>query len=581
MLKGLSALNAAELGVSGLSFDGSGNALLGNGEACNKQDTFYQFAPSAAGKATPSATYLTNQAVSGNFIALYHDPATGYLDTSDGSQSAYLSEYLPGPSGAQLIAQFGTLGLTAQGTCILTPGVAGCTNPPTTNTFVSAPLGQDLSDQFSRTFTIDGRGNYFYPAKDSTLYNMSVVEVPSNQVIPVQDPVASAPWLRGIDTFVQTYKGIDADRVSNYPSGLAVDGNVLFVLNAPFTGLAFGPGGKRLTNYYAPAAACNPNANATPSPTSECSDGTPHEYLTAYDLTQLTNARPERSRADPRRRRQRLPGRRRRGFGVRKPARGLGRERVHRRSRRPAVRRRLFYGDRQPWQDAGRPGLRLRGDLARRAHQRRGEFPAGHPERQSGQVSDRRCARSGGYGEVAIPAPPRATRNASSFSSSTSNSRRMRAVAPQTCTSLQSNCHAGMVRPSKTSTPWWTAPGAAIAANGMKNAAATSSASRVSLGRSGATATNGVTSTVLFTTSASGKPVHDREVAGVGAEFLTVLAQRGHPQVIAVGVVGEPAGEGDLIRVPAQVRGAADEEDGRRRFGHDRDDDGRAPDAIG
>ena len=221
MLKGLSALNAAELGVSGLSFDGSGNALLGNGEACNKQDIFYQFAPNATGNATPSAIYPTEESVSGNFIGLYHDPSTGYLAVSDGSQSAYLSEYLPGPSGAQLIAQFGTLGLTAQGTCILTPGVAGCTNPPTTNTFVSAPLGQDLSDQFSRTFTIDGRGNYFYPAKDSTLYNMSVVEIPSNQVIPVQDPVASAPWLRGIDTFVQTYKGIDADRVSNYPSGLA------------------------------------------------------------------------------------------------------------------------------------------------------------------------------------------------------------------------------------------------------------------------------------------------------------------------------------------------------------------------
>jgi hypothetical protein len=292
LLKGLSALNAAELGVSGLSFDGSGNALLGNGEACNKQDIFYQFAPNATGNATPSAIYPTEESVSGNFIGLYHDPSTGYLAVSDGSQSAYLSEYLPGPSGAQLIAQFGTLGLTAQGTCILTPGVAGCTNPPTTNTFVSAPLGQDLSDQFSRTFTIDGRGNYFYPAKDSTLYNMSVVEVPSNQVIPVQDPVASAPWLRGIDTFVQTYKGIDADRVSNYPSGLAVDGTTLFVLNAPFTGLAFGQGGKRLTNYYAPAAACNPAATATPSPTSECSDGTPHEYLTAYDLTQLTNAGP-------------------------------------------------------------------------------------------------------------------------------------------------------------------------------------------------------------------------------------------------------------------------------------------------
>jgi hypothetical protein len=291
-LKGLTQLSAAALGVSGLSFDGSGNALLGNGEACNKQDIFYQFAPNASGKATPSATYPTNESVLGNFIALYHDPSTGYLDVSDGSQSAYLSEYLPGPSGAQLIALFGTLGLTAQGTCILTPGVAGCTNPPTTNTFVSAPLGQDLSDQFSRTFTIDGHGNYFYPAKDSTLYNMSIVEIPSNQVIPVEDPIANAPWLRGINTFVQTYQGIDADRVSNYPSGLAVDGTTLFVLNSPFTGLAFGQGGKRLTNYYAPAAACNPNSNATPSPISQCSDGTPHEYLTAYDLTQLTQAGP-------------------------------------------------------------------------------------------------------------------------------------------------------------------------------------------------------------------------------------------------------------------------------------------------
>jgi hypothetical protein len=266
--------------------------LLGNGEACPHVDEFYAFAPSANGVATPSATYLTGQPVSGNFITLLHDGSTGYIDVSDGSQTSYLIEYLPGPSGAQQIAIFGALGLTAQGTCILSPGVPACTDPPTANTFVTAPLGADLFDQFARLFALDGHGNYIYPAKDSTLSNVALVEVPINQVVPVNDPVANAPWIRGIDTFTQGYQGVDADRISNYPSGLVVDGDVLYVLNAPFTGLAFGQGGKRLTNYYAPAANCNAAANATPSPVSECSDGTPHEYMTAYDLAQLTQNGP-------------------------------------------------------------------------------------------------------------------------------------------------------------------------------------------------------------------------------------------------------------------------------------------------
>ncbi len=291
-LQGISSLSAAPLGVSGLAVDGSGNAYLGNGEACPKLDVFYEFAPSANGSATPSATYLTSAPVSGNFIALLRDATTGYIDVSDGSQTGYLGEYLPGPSGAQQIAVFGALGLTAQGTCILTPGVPSCTDPPTTNTFVTAPLGSDVFDQYARTFTLDGQGNYIYPAKDSTLYNLALVQIPITQVIPVNDPLANAPWIRGINTFVQSYQGIDADRISNYPSGLVVDGNIVFVLNAPFTGLAFGPGGKRLTNYYAPAANCNASPSATPSPVSLCSDATPHEYLTAYDLTQMTQKGP-------------------------------------------------------------------------------------------------------------------------------------------------------------------------------------------------------------------------------------------------------------------------------------------------
>ncbi len=188
---------------------------------------------------------------------------------------------------------------------------------------------------------------------------MSIVEIPANQVVPVEDPIANAPWLRGIDTFVQTYQGVDADRISNYPSGLAVDGNVLFVLNAPFTGLAFGPGGKRLTNYYAPAAACNPNANATPSPGSECSDGTPHEYLTAYDLTQLTKDGPNDLEPILVVGGNAFPGGAAAGsvFGNRLAVSGGNVFIVD-----PAgleCDAACFYRDRQPGQDAGRPGFRL------------------------------------------------------------------------------------------------------------------------------------------------------------------------------------------------------------------------------
>jgi hypothetical protein len=170
--------------------------------------------------------------------------------------------------------------------------VTGCTNPPSAGTFVTAPLGADVFDQFSRVFALDASGHYYYPAKDASLANTALVQIPVNQAIPVNDALANAAWIAGVDTFTQSYSGVDADRVSNYPVGLAVDGHLLFVLNAPFTGLAFGPGGKGLTDYYAPAAACNPSSNATPSPTSQCKDGTPHEYLTAYDLSQLSASGP-------------------------------------------------------------------------------------------------------------------------------------------------------------------------------------------------------------------------------------------------------------------------------------------------
>ncbi len=285
-LAGINSLNEPSLGASGLTADSSGNTYAGNGLTCSKQ-AFYAFGPTASGTATPSATYLTGGNVEGNFIAFYADPSTGYIDESDGGQQAYLFEYLPSGSGATLIAAFGALGLSTSGTCILTPGIGACTDPPSANTFLSSPLGADLFDQDARPFALDGAGNYLYPAKDSTLFNMSLTSIPINQVIPVNDPVANAPWLRGINTFVQSYKGIDADRLSNYPAGMAVDGHMLYVLNAPFTGVAFSNSGK-LTDYWAPAATCNASQTATPSPASQCSDGTPHEYLTAYDLSKLT-----------------------------------------------------------------------------------------------------------------------------------------------------------------------------------------------------------------------------------------------------------------------------------------------------
>lgn len=292
-LKGLGSLLGAPLGASGIALDGSGNTIVGNGSACPGGETFYQFAPAASGPSSPSAVFATTQSVAGNYLGFALDATRGFIDVSDGSQSAYLLEWLPAGKAATLVAAFGALGLSSQGTCILTPGVAACTNPPAAGTFVSAPLGADVFDQFSQVFALDGNAaNYYYPAKDSSLANVAIVAVPANQAIPVNDPLANPAWIEGIDTFTQSYVGPDADRVSNYPVGLAVDGHLLFVLNAPFTGLAFGQGGKRLTDYYAPAAACNPNANATPSPGSMCKDGTPHEYLTAYDLSQLTASGP-------------------------------------------------------------------------------------------------------------------------------------------------------------------------------------------------------------------------------------------------------------------------------------------------
>lgn len=291
-LRGLGSLNGAPLGSSGITLDGSGNTVIGNGAACNGSQTFYQFAPSATGHTKPSAVFVTNQSILGNYLGFVLDPARGFVDVADGSQSSYLLEWLPAGNAATLVAAFGALGLNSQGTCILTPSVPGCTSPPTTGTFVSAPLGADVFDQFSRVFALDASGNYYYPAKDSSLTTMALVQIPVNQAIPVNDPLASAGWIAGIDTFTQSYTGVDANRISNYPVGLAIDGHLLFVLNAPFTGLAFDPRGKRLTDYYAPAAACNANTNATPSPSSICKDGTPHEYLAAYDLSQLSASGP-------------------------------------------------------------------------------------------------------------------------------------------------------------------------------------------------------------------------------------------------------------------------------------------------
>ncbi|MBV9646211.1 MAG: hypothetical protein JO043_01965 [Candidatus Eremiobacteraeota bacterium] len=294
-LRNAPSIDFVLLGTSGLSFDGSGNALVGTGDACAKKgarETFYALAPSAVGTASPSATYVTSDANVNTFNGLAYDPTLQYLDASDGSQNLYLYEYrLRGQKAIQAAALGQTSGAP---TCFLTPGVSQCgQNVIAPGTFVTYAINSQ--QQLGQTMALDGRGTAYYPAVSDNLFHFDIVGLTLATEPSSGPPTVNAAWVAGITPYSQNYGPADANRLSNYPLALWVDGNVLFVLNYPTQQTLYISPSQRYPPYYPPAAICNANPSATPSPVSNgslCKDGTAHEFLTAYDLSQLLGSGP-------------------------------------------------------------------------------------------------------------------------------------------------------------------------------------------------------------------------------------------------------------------------------------------------
>ena len=293
-LAGAPSVGYAALGTSGLAFDGSGNALVGNGSACaslKAKETFYALAPNAVGTATPSAIYVSGDGTVQTFVGMAYDANQQYLQASDASLNVYLYAYrLTGGSANQAAALGETGGAP---TCLELPAASGCGNDMILpNTFVTYSINTTTQD--GQTFALDAAGNAYYPAIESTLWQFVLLQLPLASEPASGPALANNVWIDGITPYSQNYGPADANRLSNYPLALAIDGNLLFVLNYP-TQQAIYVGSQRTPPFYPPAAICNANPNATPSPSEDgslCQDGTPHEFLTAYDLSKLTGSGP-------------------------------------------------------------------------------------------------------------------------------------------------------------------------------------------------------------------------------------------------------------------------------------------------
>jgi hypothetical protein len=290
-LKGAPSVNLVSLGSSGLAFDGTGNALVGTAVSCahtGAQEKFFALAPDAVGTAIPSATYVTSDQNVNTLNALAFDETLQYLDASDGSLNVYAYEYRLSGNTANQAAAFGQT--NGAPTCFLLPSATSCGDGAIApNTFVTYAINGGSIYQFGQTFTLDGHGFGYYPAVDTSLFNFNILQLPLISEPPQGPAIANPGWIAGITPYSQAYGPADANRLSNYPLGLAVDGNLLFVLNYP-TRQALFIGSQRYLPYYPPAAICNSNPSATPSPVgsgSLCQDGTAHEFLTVFDLTQL------------------------------------------------------------------------------------------------------------------------------------------------------------------------------------------------------------------------------------------------------------------------------------------------------
>jgi len=292
-LAGAPNVNLVSLGSSGLAFDGGGNALVGTAISCAKpgsSESFWSLPPSAVGTAAPNAKYVSTDQNINTFVGFAYDPTLQRLDVSDSSINVYLYSYVLSGNAANQAAALGET--TGAPTCFFLQGAICGDGFIAPNTFVTYQINAG-TNQNGETFALDGHGTAYYPAINTTLFTFDVLglNLPAE---PAQGPAIANPvWLAAITPYSQNYGPGDANRISNYPLSVAIDGNLLFVLNYPTKQTLF-LSGQQYKPFYSPAADCNSDPNATPSPAGPtlCQDTTAHEFLTAYDLSKLTGSGP-------------------------------------------------------------------------------------------------------------------------------------------------------------------------------------------------------------------------------------------------------------------------------------------------